>query len=122
MTTLTQSLPPHSESTLLRVDEEGTLRVGNSRITLDLIAQQYENGMSPEDMVRAYDTLSLADAYSAVTYYLRHRDEVLAYLLRRKEEAQSFQAKIEADRPSISREELVARRRGKEATNAQIGQ
>jgi hypothetical protein len=37
----------------LRVDEGGAVRVGKSRISLDLVIEQYENGMMPEDMVRA---------------------------------------------------------------------
>jgi uncharacterized protein (DUF433 family) len=43
-----------------------------------LVVEQYENGMTPEDMVRAYGTLELADVYAAIAYYLRHRDEVRA--------------------------------------------
>ena len=27
-------------------------------------------------MVRAYDTLGLADVYAVIAFYLRHRDEV----------------------------------------------
>ena len=44
----------------LRLDDGGVLRVGKSRISLDLIVGLYENGMTPEDIVRAYDTLVLA--------------------------------------------------------------
>jgi uncharacterized protein (DUF433 family) len=117
---LTVSLPLEAVSPPLRVDEGGVVRVGNSRVSLDLVVEQYENGMAPEDMVRAYDTLSLADVHAAIAYYLRHRDEVRAYLKRRKEEAETLRAKIEAERPRISREELLARRN--EANHAPTGQ
>jgi uncharacterized protein (DUF433 family)/predicted RNase H-like HicB family nuclease len=106
----------------LRVDEGGTIRIGNSRIRLDLVVEQYENGMTPEDMVRAYDTLDLADVHAAIAYYLRHRDEVRAYLKRRKEEAETLRAKLEAERPRISREELLARRQAKEKADAPAGE
>ncbi len=66
--------------------------------------------MTPEDMVRAYDTLVLADIHGVISYYLRHRDSVHAYLERRKAEAQSLKAKIEVERPRVGREELLARR------------
>jgi uncharacterized protein (DUF433 family) len=121
MTSLTNGLPLHTEAPPLRVHEGGAVRVGNSRISLDLIVRQYENGMTPEDMVRAYDTLVLADVYAAVAYYLRHRDEVRVYLKRRAEEAESLRAKIEAERPRISREELLARRSAREKADAQDG-
>jgi uncharacterized protein (DUF433 family) len=102
----------------LRVDDGGAVRVGKSRISLDLVVDQYENGMTPEDMVRGYDTLLLADVHAAIAYYLRHRDAVLAYLKRRKQDAEALRAKIEAERPRISRDELLARRSAPENAGA----
>jgi uncharacterized protein (DUF433 family)/predicted RNA-binding protein with PUA-like domain len=115
-------LARHAGVPPLRVDEGGVLRVGKSRISLDLIVEQYENGMTPEDMVRAYDTLVLADVHAVIAYYLRHREEVRAYLKRRAEEAEALRARIEAERPRISREELLARRRAGEKADAAAGQ
>ncbi|MBX9625843.1 MAG: DUF433 domain-containing protein [Gemmataceae bacterium] len=103
-------LPLHAEPPPLRVDPGGAVRVGAGRVTLDLVVGQYENGMSPEDLVRAYDTLSLADIHAVIAYYLRHRDAVRAYLTRREAEAAALRATIEADRPRVSRDELLARR------------
>jgi uncharacterized protein (DUF433 family) len=102
----------------LRVDEGGAIRVGNTRISLDLVVEQYENGMTPEDMVRAYDTLALAHVYTVIGYYLRHREAVRSYLKRRNDEAEALRAKIEAERPRITREELLARRVTGEKANA----
>jgi uncharacterized protein (DUF433 family) len=114
--TLQPELPP------LRLDEEGAVRVAKSRVSLDLVVEQYENGMTPEDMVRAYDTLELAEVHAVLAYYLRHRDEVRVYLKRRQNVAEGLRAKIEADRPCISREELLARRSATEKANAPAGQ
>ena len=119
---LNNLLPLHADRPPLRVDEGGSVRIGNSRISLDLVVEQYENGMTPEDMVRAYDTLVLADVHAVIAYYLRHRDEVRAYLKRRAEEAEALRAKIEAERPRVSREELLARRSAREKDNAPTGQ
>jgi uncharacterized protein (DUF433 family) len=115
-------LPLHAERPPLRVDDCGAVCVGTTRVTLDLIVEQYENGMTPEDMVRAYDTLTLEDVYAVVAYFLRHRDEVRAYLDRREAEAQALRAKIDAERPRISRDELLARRSAGERTNAATGE
>jgi uncharacterized protein (DUF433 family) len=121
MTILANGLPIQTEALPLRVDETGTIRVGNGRVSLDLVVEQYENGMTPEDMVRAYDTLLLADVHAVVSYYLRHRGEVQAYLKRRAEEAEALRANIETERPRVSREELLARRRTRENPNAPSG-
>src|SRR3954447_24165355 len=98
MTSATNGLPLHAEPPPLRMDEGGAVRVGASRVSLDLVVEQYENGMTPEDMVRAYDTLALADVHAAIAYYLRHRDAVRAYLTRRAAEGAGRRAEDEARR------------------------
>ncbi len=122
MTSLTNGLPLHAEPPPLRIAEEGAVRVGNSRVSLDLVVEQYENGMTPEDLVRAYDTLDLADVHAVIAYYLRHREEVRTYLKRREEEAKALRARIEAERPCVSREELLSRRSAREKADAPTGQ
>ncbi len=114
-------LPLRVDAPPLRDDEGGAIRVGSSRISLDIVVEQYENGMTPEDMVRAYDTLVLADVYAVIAYYLQHREEVQAYLKQRQEEADALKAKIEAERPRVSRKQLQARHRAREKTDAPAG-
>jgi len=122
MTSLANELPLHSDSSPLSADDGGAVRVGKSRVTLDLVVEQYENGMTPEDLVRAYDTLDLADVLAVIAYYLRYREEVRAYLKRREKEAKALRAKIEAERPRVPREELLVRRSAGEKADAPTGQ
>lgn len=117
----TNGLQFDAESLPLRWDEGGVIRVGQSRISLDLLVEQYENGMTPEDMVRAYDTLVLADVHAAIAYYLRHRDEVRGYLKQRSSDAGALQAKIESELPRVSRDELLARHAARETVDAPTG-
>lgn len=114
-------LPLTNESLPLRLDEGGTVRVGNSRVALDLVVEQYESGMTPEDIVRAYDRLELADVYATIAYYHRHRDQVRAYLQQREKNATELRQKIEAEHPRLTREELLARRSAAETANAPTG-
>ncbi len=114
MTNSINELPLTAEPPPLRVDEGGAVRVGKSRVSLDLVVEQYENGMTPEALTRAYDTLDLADVHAVIAYYLRHRENVRAYLKRREEEAKALRARIEGERPRVSREELLTRRRARE--------
>ena len=76
----------------LRMDEHGAIRVGNSRITLDILVEDLESGASPDEITQSYDTLERADVYAVVAYYLRHKAEWLAYFTRREEEAPEIEA------------------------------
>lgn len=96
----------------LRAAEGGTLRVGDSRVSLDTVVSEYDGGATPEEILLAYPTLALADVYAVLAYYLRHQDEVRAYLGRRQEEAAALRQEIESRRPDRSalREKFLARR------------
>jgi uncharacterized protein (DUF433 family) len=111
-----------SEGIPLQVDDSGAVRIADSRITLDLLVEQYDNGMTPESIVRAYDTLQLADVYAVIAFYLRHQDQVREYLARRREEAEQLRQEVESRQPRIGREELLARRAAQEKNHAPTGQ
>ena len=110
-------LPRKMKDAPLWFGEGGVVRVGASRVTLDLVVEEYESGSTPEDIVRAYDTLSLADVYAVIAYYLQNQDDVRAYLAQREAEGDRLRAKIEAERPPITRDELETRRRARERPN-----
>ena len=50
----------HPDPVPLRVDETGTIRVGNTRVTLDVLMEDVQAGGAPEEIVRRMDTLTLA--------------------------------------------------------------
>lgn len=97
----------------LRVDTDGVVRVGRTRIPLDRVVTAYRAGETAEGIADRYPTLDLGDAYSAIGFYLGHRDEVDAYLAEREREAAEAREEIEAsgayDRTG-RRERLLARR------------
>jgi uncharacterized protein (DUF433 family) len=104
--------PVQADPVPLRGDEGGALRVGDSRVLLDTLVHEYENGADPEGIVNAYPTLHLADVYAVIAYYLRHQDEVKDYLRKRQAEAAELRREIESRRPARSdlRARLLARR------------
>ena len=79
----------------LRLDDQGAVRVGETRVLFDLVVRSYLRGDTPEDIVREYPTLSLADTYGAIAYYLQHRDQVEEYLQRREEQATEVRNKLQ---------------------------
>jgi uncharacterized protein (DUF433 family) len=102
----------HQDAIPLRVDETGTVRVGKTRMLLDLVIGAFRDGATPEEIAQMYDTVDLADAYAVIGYYLRHREEVDAYLADRTREAEELRKKIEASQrhlPDIRARLLAAR-------------
>jgi uncharacterized protein (DUF433 family) len=96
----------------LKVDAHGTVRVGGTRLTLETVLGAFKRGESPDEIVVAFPGLELADVYAVIAYYLRHREEVEAYLRTQEAKAAGIRRKFEArqgDQHGL-RERLLARR------------
>jgi uncharacterized protein (DUF433 family) len=109
-------LPVNSAETIERVpihtDADGVVRVAGTRVTLDTVVAAFDAGATAEEIAEQYSSISLADVYSVITYYLRHKTEVSAYLHRRQEQAAAVREEVERRfPPSDIRERLIARRR-----------
>jgi uncharacterized protein (DUF433 family) len=103
-------LPLTAEAVPLVRLPNGSVRLRGTRVGLEQVVADYEGGMSPEQMVRTFDTLDLADVYSVIGYYLRHKPAVRAYMAREDELAAELRRWVEAhQRPQPTREELLAR-------------
>lgn len=80
----------------LRTDEHGKLRVGSTRVLLDLVIHAFWQGETAEGIVDSYPTLRLADVYAILAYYLTHRAEVDAYVEQANKASERIQSEIEA--------------------------
>lgn len=56
-----------------------------SRVSLDSIVVGFNQGMSAETIRENFPSLTLAQVYGAITYYLENRSEVDAYLVREEQ-------------------------------------
>ena len=100
-----------ADPTPLRVDSGGTVRIGQTRVTLDTVVATFESGASAEEIALRYPVLDLADVYATIGYYLRHQQEVEAYLQQRQLLEEEVRRKVEArDNPAGIRARLLARR------------
>ncbi len=103
--TLTQSTPPLSQ------DEEGTIRLAGSRIPLDTVVYEFNQGATAEPIQDSLLTVSLRSIYGTIAFYLENQTAVDDYLRRREQEAEELRRKIESQ-PEIAafRERLRHRR------------
>jgi len=101
-----------SVSVPLQRREDGTIRVADTRVTLDRIVAAFQAGATAEEIAQDYSALNLADIYAVIAYVLTHRSEVDTYLHGRRERADEVRREIEAASPDRDlRERLLARQR-----------
>src|SRR3982751_2138778 len=95
----------------LRREATGAIRVGGSRVLLELVIRAFQDGETPEAIVQTYDTLSLADVYAVISYYLVNPGPIEEYLRQREAAAEDTRRKIEASQPARAnlREILLTR-------------
>jgi uncharacterized protein (DUF433 family) len=99
----------------LRLDQDGVIRVGGTRVTLHTIVNAFHQGLGAEEIADRYPSLTLADVYSVIGYYLQHRATLDGYLDQQRSEAD--QVRIENQRrwpPTELRAKLLARRQSPE--------
>ncbi|MFQ4140351.1 DUF433 domain-containing protein [Nodosilinea sp. PGN35] len=106
------SLALERESPPLTEDAAGAIRVGNSRVLLELVIRAFQDGAPPETIVQRYSTLSLSDVYSTIGYYLRHQQEIESYLSEREQLAESVRQQLSEAQPDLSliRSRLLAQK------------
>lgn len=95
----------------LRVDAAGVVRIGMTRVTLDIVVTAFQEGATAEEIVQQYPSLSLADVYAVIGYYLHRRSAIDSYLQQRRQEADAVRARNETQfDPAGIRDRLLARR------------
>ncbi len=101
----------------VRQDENGVLRVWDTRVMLDSVVAAFHQGHSAETIAQQYSALSLEEVYGAITYYLANQADVDQYLRSQDEVWKQWREKAHAaESPVVQRlRDLAARTR----TNAQ---
>jgi uncharacterized protein (DUF433 family) len=107
------NMPLITEAPPLNADGSGGLRVGGTRVLLEIVIRAFQDGATAETIVQRYPSLALSDVYSTIGYYLRHATEVEAYLVDRERQAATVQTRVTATQPQIQaiRDRLLAQRK-----------
>jgi len=105
---MTMEAPP------LVIGADGVVRVGNTRVTLDVVVEAFHEGLRAEAIVQQYPSLELADVYSVTGYYLHHKAKVDDYLHEREKLASQVRQENEKRfNPIGVRDRLLERRSSK---------
>ncbi len=80
-------------------DTEGALRIGKTRVLLEIVVRFWRAGATPEEIVQAYETLLLSDIYAVVAWCLQNDTAVNEYLAGREQLAAEVQNELGTLRP-----------------------
>jgi uncharacterized protein (DUF433 family) len=95
----------------LVADADGVMRVRGTRVTLDTILAAFAEGATAEEIAQQYPSISLADVYQVIGYYLRHSSELEPYLAERRQSIHESRKSNESRWPPAGiRDRLLARR------------
>jgi len=71
---------------------QGGWRVTGSRVSLDSVIWGYWSGLTPEEIVVQFPTLTSEQVYGAIAFYLRNRQEIDEYLEKQAGEWEKLRA------------------------------
>jgi uncharacterized protein (DUF433 family) len=105
-----------SDAPPIEQEASGALRVGQTRVLLETVIGDFQDGATPEAIVQHYPGLVLQDVYAVIAYYLRHRQELDQYLAQRESTAEVVRKRVESEQRDLQgiRQQLLARGRFQE--------
>jgi len=103
----------------LYTDEHGAIRVGETRVLLELLIHAYYRGETPEGIVDSYPTLTTADVYAVIGYYLQNREQIDSFVHQRDTRAAQIINEIDASLSPQARELRTRLRAHKEQQRKQ---
>src|SRR5437016_14465458 len=74
--------------------EDQVWRIKDTRVALDAIIYQFQQGRSPEAIQDAFPVLSLSQVYGAIAFYLDHQVELDEYLAQSEATEEEFSRQI----------------------------
>lgn len=76
--------------------EDGTIRIGKTRVALESVVYQFSIGATPEEIAQKYPVLKLAEVYAAIAYFLNNHEQVANYVLAQEAEGDIIQSNVES--------------------------
>jgi uncharacterized protein (DUF433 family) len=80
----------------LHYDGRGTIRVKDSRVTLDTIVIRMQVGDTPEEIHEGFPSVTLAQINTILDWYLNNQVEADEYLREQEAEAERIRKEIES--------------------------
>src|SRR5438552_16669298 len=77
------------------IEKQGDVwTISGTRVALDSIIYQFQQGRSPEAIQDAFPAISLSQVYAAIAYYLDHQSELDEYLAHNEATEEQFSKEL----------------------------
>src|SRR5947209_3475752 len=70
-------------------DDRERIRVKGTRVLIEILLEEFIQGVSPEKIQESYPTVTREQVYASITYYLHYQEEMDVYIKRSKEVAEA---------------------------------
>jgi uncharacterized protein (DUF433 family) len=98
---------------LLKAWEDGTIRVGSSRVLLDLVVHHFKQGATAEQIQHSFPSLTLREVYGTIYYYLEYTEAVETYLADQERQAEEIERTIRGASGATSLQKRLEERRAR---------
>ncbi len=89
-------------TTIEHVEERnGEYYVAHTRVPIGVVITAWERGDTPERIVQQFPSLSLADVYGVIAYFLDHEEDLRTHFARLRDEYERAREAARAERPDF---------------------
>ena len=82
-------------------ERNGGYYVAGTRVSLDSVVYNFRNGASPEKIAQSFPSLTLAQIYGAIAFYLDNKEHVDSYLERGEKEFEDAAPPLSQTKPAL---------------------
>ena len=91
-------------------ERDGALYLTGTRVSLDSVVIQFQQGAAPEKIVESFPVLKLAQVYGAIAYYLENETVIGAYVAEGEAEFERAAVPLSQSNPELFARLDAARR------------
>jgi uncharacterized protein (DUF433 family) len=82
-------------------ERDGAVRIAGSRVSLASVVIGFQEGESPERIVQSFPTLTLAQVYGAIAYYLENEKLINDYIAEIQDEFERSVPPLSQSNPEL---------------------
>ena len=92
-------------------ERNGGVYVAGTRVSIDSVVIAFQDGASPEKIVRCYSTLKPSQVYGVIAYYLENEQTINTYIANGEREMREAAVPLSQSNPDLHARLMAARQK-----------